>query len=117
VKPDDFCPGIFCQLSMVWINATTPSSALKFVDNHTFRITLPYSMEHTTENQNIEVDLLLQAIYKKYGYDFKDYARLLSRWTDSICYGVNNWCDETDIDMSNVVDTGDLEILAEDWAE
>ncbi|MBF0450400.1 MAG: protein-glutamate O-methyltransferase CheR [Candidatus Magnetomorum sp.] len=28
-----------------------------------------------TENQNIEVSLLLEAIYQKYGYDFRDYSR------------------------------------------
>lgn len=29
----------------------------------------------TIENENIEVQLLLEAIYLKYGYDFRDYAR------------------------------------------
>ncbi len=28
-----------------------------------------------TENEKIEIELLLQAIYMKYGYDFRDYAR------------------------------------------
>jgi chemotaxis protein methyltransferase CheR len=28
-----------------------------------------------TENENIEVNLLLEAIYQKYGYDFRDYSR------------------------------------------
>ena len=34
-------------------------------------------MEQNTlnENEKIEVDLLLQAIYLKYGYDFRDYAK------------------------------------------
>ena len=29
----------------------------------------------TTENENIEVNLLLEAIFQKYGYDFRDYSR------------------------------------------
>jgi len=32
-------------------------------------------MEITSENEKIEFDLLLQAIYQKYGYDFRNYAR------------------------------------------
>jgi len=28
-----------------------------------------------TENENIEINLLLEAIYQKYGYDFRDYSR------------------------------------------
>ncbi len=32
-------------------------------------------MEITNENENIEFDLLLQAIYQKYGYDFRNYSR------------------------------------------
>jgi len=28
-----------------------------------------------TENENIEVNLLLEAIYQKFGYDFRDYSR------------------------------------------
>lgn len=32
-------------------------------------------MEITNENEKIEFDLLLQAIYQKYGYDFRNYAR------------------------------------------
>jgi len=29
----------------------------------------------TSENENIEINLLLEAIYQKYGYDFRDYSR------------------------------------------
>ena len=29
----------------------------------------------TRENENIEIDLLIQAIYLKYGYDFNDYSK------------------------------------------
>lgn len=29
----------------------------------------------TTENENIEIKLLLEAIYQKYGYDFRNYAK------------------------------------------
>jgi len=32
-------------------------------------------MDQTVKNQNIEIDLLLEAIYLKYGYDFRGYAR------------------------------------------
>lgn len=32
-------------------------------------------MQQTTNNENIEVQLLLQAIYLKYGYDFRNYAK------------------------------------------
>ena len=32
-------------------------------------------MEITNENEKIEFDLLLQAIYQKYGYDFRNYAK------------------------------------------
>ncbi|MCP4411058.1 MAG: protein-glutamate O-methyltransferase CheR, partial [Gammaproteobacteria bacterium] len=32
-------------------------------------------MDNTTENENIEFDLILQAIYQKYGYDFRDYSK------------------------------------------
>ncbi len=32
-------------------------------------------MSNTSENENIEFDLILQAIYQKYGYDFRDYAK------------------------------------------
>ena len=32
-------------------------------------------MDKTNENEKIEFDLLLQAIYQKYGYDFRNYAR------------------------------------------
>ena len=28
-----------------------------------------------TENENIEIKLLLEAIYLKYGYDFRNYAK------------------------------------------
>jgi chemotaxis protein methyltransferase CheR len=31
-------------------------------------------VEITNENEKIEFDLLLQAIYQKYGYDFRNYA-------------------------------------------
>ena len=27
------------------------------------------------ENENIEIRLLLEAIYQKYGYDFRDYSK------------------------------------------
>lgn len=33
------------------------------------------SMEDIKENENIEITLLLEAIWLKYGYDFRDYAR------------------------------------------
>jgi len=29
----------------------------------------------TTENENIEIEMLLEAIYRKYGYDFRSYSR------------------------------------------
>lgn len=32
-------------------------------------------MNGTNENENIEFDLLLQAIYRKYGYDFRNYSK------------------------------------------
>ena len=32
-------------------------------------------MDSTNENEKIEIDLILQAIYQKYGYDFRDYAK------------------------------------------
>ncbi|MBF0117547.1 MAG: protein-glutamate O-methyltransferase CheR [Desulfobacterales bacterium] len=32
-------------------------------------------MDENIENQNIEITLLLEAIYLKYGYDFRDYAK------------------------------------------
>ncbi len=32
-------------------------------------------MDETNENEKIEFDLILQAIYQKYGYDFRDYAK------------------------------------------
>ena len=32
-------------------------------------------MDETSENEKIEFDLLLQAIYKKYGYDFRNYSK------------------------------------------
>ncbi|MDP6924591.1 MAG: protein-glutamate O-methyltransferase CheR [Candidatus Scalindua sp.] len=32
-------------------------------------------MDSTNENDRIEFDLILQAIYQKYGYDFRDYAK------------------------------------------
>ncbi len=32
-------------------------------------------MDNTNENEKIEFDLILQAIYQKYGYDFRDYAK------------------------------------------
>lgn len=32
-------------------------------------------MDETSENEKIEFDLLLQAIYWKYGYDFRNYAK------------------------------------------
>ena len=32
-------------------------------------------MKQATNNENIEIQLLLQAIYLKYGYDFRNYAR------------------------------------------
>ncbi len=32
-------------------------------------------MDNTDENEKIEFDLILQAIYQKYGYDFRDYAK------------------------------------------
>jgi chemotaxis protein methyltransferase CheR len=32
-------------------------------------------MDKTSENETIEFDLILQAIYQKYGYDFRDYAK------------------------------------------
>lgn len=32
-------------------------------------------MDNTSENERIEFDLLLQAIYQKYGYDFRNYAK------------------------------------------
>jgi chemotaxis protein methyltransferase CheR len=32
-------------------------------------------MDETSENEKIEFDLLLQAIYQKYGYDFRNYAK------------------------------------------
>lgn len=32
-------------------------------------------MTNINENEKIEIDLLLQAIYMKYGYDFKNYAK------------------------------------------
>ena len=32
-------------------------------------------MEETLKNEKIEIDLLLQAIYRKYGYDFRNYAK------------------------------------------
>lgn len=32
-------------------------------------------MDETSENEKIEFDLLLQAIYQKYGYDFRNYSK------------------------------------------
>ncbi len=32
-------------------------------------------MDKTSENEKIEFELILQAIYQKYGYDFRDYAK------------------------------------------
>ena len=32
-------------------------------------------MDKTNESEKIEFDLILQAIYQKYGYDFRDYAK------------------------------------------
>ena len=32
-------------------------------------------MDQTSENEKIEFELILQAIYQKYGYDFRDYAK------------------------------------------
>ncbi len=32
-------------------------------------------MDNTNENEKIEFELILQAIYQKYGYDFRDYAK------------------------------------------
>ncbi len=31
--------------------------------------------EHIKSNENLEIELLLEGIYKKYGYDFRDYGR------------------------------------------
>ena len=35
----------------------------------------PIAMDKTNESEKIEFDLILQAIYQKYGYDFRDYAK------------------------------------------
>ncbi len=32
-------------------------------------------MDKTSENEKLEFELILQAIYQKYGYDFRDYAK------------------------------------------
>lgn len=32
-------------------------------------------MKNPLENQDLEIDLIIQAIYQKYGHDFRDYAR------------------------------------------
>jgi len=32
-------------------------------------------MNNTNENEKIEFDLILEAIYQKYGYDFRNYAK------------------------------------------
>lgn len=37
------------------------------------------TMHRTNENEKIEFDLLLQAIYQKYGYDFRNYAKATIR--------------------------------------
>jgi chemotaxis protein methyltransferase CheR len=41
-------------------------------------------MDNTNENEKIEFELILQAIYQKYGYDFRDYAEASIR--RRLCY-------------------------------
>ena len=39
---------------------------------------------HETEIRTIEIDLLLEALYKRFGYDFRDYTRpMLERRIDN----------------------------------
>ena len=33
------------------------------------------NQEEINEIQNIEIELLLEALYRRYGYDFRDYSR------------------------------------------
>ncbi|MGR3180062.1 MAG: CheR family methyltransferase [Candidatus Anammoxibacter sp.] len=42
---------------------------------HKVNKTVPTASDQQLENENIEVDLLVEAIYKKCGYDFRDYSK------------------------------------------
>jgi predicted chitinase len=46
--------------------------------------------------------------------NLEDYARLAARWLNN-CDAMNNWCDETDINMSTKVDIADLAKIITDW--
>jgi hypothetical protein len=47
--------------------------------------------------------------------NLQDFSKLASKWMCVPCYAANNWCDESDIDLSNTVDMNDVTILAENW--
>lgn len=49
--------------------------------------------------------------------DLKDFGILSSKWLDSSCLEINNWCDRADIDQSGAVGIEDLAILASYWQD
>jgi hypothetical protein len=50
------------------------------------------------------------------GVDFVDYSFLAERWGQEDC-GSSNGCDGADLDLSNVVDWGDIKLLCARWLE
>lgn len=63
----------------------------------------------------IMLDVSLDAdIDNDHFVNLDDYTRLAARWLDN-CDAMNNWCDETDINMSTKVDIADLVKIVTDW--
>lgn len=50
------------------------------------------------------------------GVNLVDLSYFAARWMDSDCSGAND-CDHADLDLSGVVDGGDLKILCDHWLE
>ncbi len=49
--------------------------------------------------------------------DLKDFSALGRYWMHRPCYAPNNWCDGTDIDLSNTTDMQDLLRVMQSWLE
>jgi hypothetical protein len=48
--------------------------------------------------------------------DLDDYTRIAAHWLNN-CDATNNWCDETDVNLSNTIDIGDLAEVIDRWLE
>ncbi len=65
--------------------------------------------------QTFCVPPLFSDINGNFKVDLSDLARIAAQWSQSPCGIDNLYCDLADLDMSTVVDPGDLMIIASEW--